>query len=459
MRRFVGGWAAAAALAGCSVDNPGFLLRPSSEADPGEPASSTGGPVDPPGTDTSGDADPSQGTDTQTADASTSGETTAPGTDSEPPTLCGNGLLDPGEACDDGDQQPGDGCEAFCRPLFAGPELYEVMEAVTGVAAGDFDKDGLVDLVFADPAHVPAPILVGIGAGKLAPFVGAPFAAELPLGNVVALDLDGAHGTDIIGSYVGAGNVVAQLKLAPDDFAGLEVPLGISGDSASLRLGDLNGDGLPDAVIVDADDQTLSHAINMKNGAFGLATARPIEVPALRAAVGEVDGEPGADVVVTYDDQGGRVVLYPRVLDQDDPVGPTALPGAALGVVVTEVGDGPPAEVVVADPAQGRLVVLSYVDDALVVDAAIPVGAAPVDVLALELRGPGTRDLVSLNAESGDVSVVPLGDELPPAGHDYPAVDGALAAAAADLDGDGDLDLAVVAGDGRVAVLKNRRIE
>lgn len=282
-----------------------------------------------------------------------------------------------------------------------------------GVVA-DWDADGDLDLaVVAD--GLPPELLRNDGNGNFA-FPSAP--TEPPTGG------DTVGGDTVGGDAAGAGD--AGDAPAPDagtpdageaDAGEPPVPLGPARDAAAA---DLDGDGCPDLLVTYTD----------------------------------------AGCVTYRGDCGGRFLPDELALEAQGALGPLAVGDVdGDGVADVVIGDVSPA------PGTGlQLHLFSQVADAHVrADATWlpPHVEANAALLLGDLNGDGAPDLVVGNAEAKDGVLLrvllQVGGRFvdAPAGM-VPPVDGAVRhLAAGDLDGDGDLDLVILRADGQDMLLRN----
>jgi hypothetical protein len=161
---------------------------------------------------------------------------------------------------------------------YEGPRNIELFNA-GAFALGDINQDGLPDLVVTNSGNSPSPqpglwILPGLGNGSF----GAPIAK---------IDLPSVGASPVIADFNGDGTpdfaVAVQSYLSTTIDVGLQQP-GTTFKIVSTVLpegvtiawaGDLNGDGLPDLVLVNADcfDSlscgTVYTLLNTGQGAFG----------------------------------------------------------------------------------------------------------------------------------------------------------------------------------------------
>jgi hypothetical protein len=219
---------------------------------------------------------------------------------------------------------------------------------VDGVAAGDLDADGWLDYASIAPGAAPG------DPRQLLRFMAVPGngfvqQAAVDVGEATALAVANVNGDglpDIV--------VVREDDADPDDEPGGEsgnqdvtVLLGgrADGDAehhssdldepADVEVGDLNGDGQPE-IVVAGDEASVSVLVNGGGGSFADGDLTPTGAAGVsrRIALAQLDGDGRLDLLAT--DSGAAVLL---VLRGDGagglpPLGarPSGLPGAALSL-------------------------------------------------------------------------------------------------------------------------------
>lgn len=364
------------------------------------------------------------------------------------------------------------------------------------LAAADFDGDGDGDLVYADRYSNDVVLRRGDGSGGFAAW------RKIDVGGRPVLlstaDVDGDQRPDILTATVEGWIVL--LNQGEGGFERKTTALAESPTAAAL--GDLNGDGRIDAVLMHSERRTLVLLENLGNGRF--APGRRIELSAPPGDAVVIDGSDGRADIAVFDITG--VSLF-RQLTGGEFADPSQLyPSSAVRALVTgrftgddrpdlavldsergialilggegegrfrpagayDIGEGGPA-VAALDLGRHQVPALAIVNrrdscitllrarhgGGLVGAPVYGAGEGPVSGLTRDINGDRHLDLVIADERAGAVLVF-LGtgkgrfNQYPP----IPTGRGTKAVAIADFDSDGKSDIAAVnSGKNDVAIL------
>lgn len=186
------------------------------------------------------------------------------------------------------------------------------------VVAADFRKSGVIDLAVAEADSGSVEVFLGNGDGTFGP--GALYYLPAPPITLAVADFDRDGKLDILTGMEGA-LTPGSLAMLPGDGAGhFRVPKFGALDSPfiafaqSIAVADFNGDGYPDVMEVEGDDQVLLSFINQGDGTFKRTQTVFVALPAvgefiLSTALGDLNGDGCADAIVT--DTFADVFVFP----------------------------------------------------------------------------------------------------------------------------------------------------
>lgn len=195
---------------------------------------------------------------------------------------------------------------------FIAPTLVYSGGNNSGLAAADFNRDGLIDLVLSERWTPSAHLCYAQGTtGQV--YFAPPVDVAIGLGQweIAAADVDGDGWSDIVAGHEGHGP--GQVSICFNDGAGgfASSQLYHGGALQShVALGDVNGDGRLD--IVSAGHAAVSVLLNAGNRTFLSPQSTPL--PASWTYVGELDvgdldGD-GVDEIVIMDSGSGELVSF-----------------------------------------------------------------------------------------------------------------------------------------------------
>jgi hypothetical protein len=392
----------------------------------------------------------------------------------------------------------GDGKGGF-SPAPSSP--FTVGPQPVAVAVGDFNGDGVPDIVVANNGESNVQLLLGKGDGTFTPqppvFVDAPTALavadvngdgrpdvvslsnqvgtvtvllgdgrglqDTPLTTDVqqfpsamaAVDVNGDGRPDLVVGAAGPGTVQVLLGNGDGSFTP-QPPRTINGYPATVAAADLNGDGAPDLIVATRDAGTVSVLLGDGGGSFQDARAgvySGVQFPQSVTAA-DVNGDGIPDLIATTTLGQVSVLLGNGDGSFQDPRNFSAGFSTIAPVVADLNGDGRPDLVLLYTPAitlpgfpvsNGRvLVFLGNGDGTFQQQPDLPAGAEPAAVAVADVNGDGVPDLVVANAGDGTVGVfLGHGDGTFGAQQLFPAGISPGSVAVADVNGDGIPDLVV----------------
>ncbi len=205
----------------------------------------------------------------------------------------------------------GDGLGGFTQapgsPITVGAGVY-------GVALGDLNGDGNLDIVTGNQDDNDATVLLGDGTGRFTQAAGSPYPTGSPgsAPSAVALaDLNGDGKLDLIVPNSGDNNVMVRLGNGDGTFgAETEVSVGATQKTPwAIAVGDVNGDGLLDLVVANTESDSLTVLINNGSGISFTGSVFAVGVLPRGLTLGAFKGDGKLDIAVANLTDGTVTVL------------------------------------------------------------------------------------------------------------------------------------------------------
>lgn len=214
----------------------------------------------------------------------------------------------------------------------SGPSPVENNVSQDGVATGDFNGDGKIDLAVIHSADNTVNILLGNGDGTFQPAVSYPTGHAGSIWVSVA-DVNGDGRQDLV--MLGTGSVSVMLGNGNGTFQpAVNYAVG-SGARGGVAIGDFNGDGKPDLALaggpLDSAHFAVDILINKGDGTFNPYTVVPVGLAARAVTAGDFNGDGRVDLAVASGEG------YNNQLSTSDPAGITILLGNGNGTFQTGV--------------------------------------------------------------------------------------------------------------------------
>ena len=177
-----------------------------------------------------------------------------------------------------------------------------VGDGPTGVAVADVNGDGNLDIITANVFASTVSVLLGDGAGHFTQALGSPMSIGTGNGPVaVAIgDVNNDRKLDIVAADFGSGKVTVLLNDGSGRFSqATNSPFTVGSSPFAVAVGDLNGDGNLDIVTANSGSNNVSVLLGVGNGSFNAASPVSVGASPMGIALGDMDGGGVLDIVVS----------------------------------------------------------------------------------------------------------------------------------------------------------------
>jgi flagellin-like hook-associated protein FlgL len=162
------------------------------------------------------------------------------------------------------------------------------------VSTGDFNGDGVLDLVTADSGDSGASVLLGLGNGTFAPRIS--YSVGGTPRSVSTGDFNGDGVLDLVTADYGSNTASVLIGRGDGTFAP-RISYSVGGSPRSVSTGDFNGDGVLDLVTADYGSNTASVLIGRGDGTFAPRVSYAVGSSPQSVSSGDFNGDGVLDLV------------------------------------------------------------------------------------------------------------------------------------------------------------------
>ena len=184
---------------------------------------------------------------------------------------------------------------------FQAPVVYTTPNSPLALIAGDFNLDGNVDIAVANASYSDVSIFLGAGNGMLT--LGSDIATG-PTTGAVGIAAGDFNRDGIPDLAIAETNLVIAIGNGDGTFTiGQSLPAG--NDLNDVQTGDFNGDGMLDLAVADYGGSTVSVVLGNGNGTFQPAVAYAVQSAPSSVLITDYNGDGKPDIVAANNFSGG----------------------------------------------------------------------------------------------------------------------------------------------------------
>jgi hypothetical protein len=238
-------------------------------------------------------------------------------------------------------------------------------------------------------------------------------AASVSVGSMPASitvgDFNGDGKDDLVVVNSGSSNVSVLLGDGSGSF-GSAASVSVGSMPASITVRDFNGDGKDDLVVANSDSDNVSLLLGDGSGSFGSAVNFSVGLIPMSVTVGDFNGDGKDDLVVANSDSDNVSLLLGDGSGSFSSAANFSVGLTPVSVTVRDFnGDGKDDLVVVNSDSDNVSLLLGNGSGSFSTAVNYTVGSNPRSIVVGDFNGDGKEDLAVANGDSGNVSVL-LGD-------------------------------------------------
>lgn len=285
------------------------------------------------------------------------------------------------------------------------------------IAVGDLNGDGLLDFAVTSHGSNHVVVLLGDGRGGFRPAPDSPFAAlrgTPPHNHGLALgDVDGDGNLDITTANQNDNSASVLLSDGKGGFRPAPgSPFAVGRMPYLPALGDVNGDNNPDIAVPNARDNTVTVLLGNGQGNFAPAPSSPFSAESrpYSAALGDLNSDHRLDLITAHAEMSLVTILWGNGRGDFAPA-PGSPVNAGLRGYKVRLGDtNRDGNMDLITSGTGNRVVVLLGDGRGAFEQApgspFASGAGPWGVAVGDVNRDGKLDIITANSESDDVTVL-----------------------------------------------------
>jgi len=288
---------------------------------------------------------------------------------------------------------------------FAAVQNYKVDTGTGAVAVGDFNGDGIPDVVALSATSQRLTVLKGNGNGTFTVGTQHFKAGSVPVRLALA-DFNGDGKIDVVVVNKTSNNVSVLLGNGNLTFQNaVNYPVGTS--PYAVAVGDFNGDGIPDLAVSNAGSNNVTILLGNGDGTFQPGVSYAVGASPAYLAIGDFNGDRKPDLVVANTNSNNLSVLLGNGDGTFQAAVNYAAGGAPVGIAAVDVNGDGNLDLVATGYGGNNLIVLpGNGNGTFQARVAYPVGSKPITLAAADFNRDGRADIAVANSGANSVSVL-----------------------------------------------------
>ena len=277
------------------------------------------------------------------------------------------------------------------------------------IVTGDFNADGHVDLAVANVASNDVTVLLGNGSGGFTAAAGSPISMGVLPYTLTVGDFNGDGIEDLVTVNVNDNSLTILLGDGTGRFTATASRIPVGSNPANAAAGDFNHDGIQDLAVANQDG-TVTVLLGDGSGGFTGASGSPVTVPhsATALAVGDFNGDGIQDLAV----QNGSIF---SILIGDgtgrftDTFDTGAVIKSSYSITIGDFNGDGKQDIAAADYSTNQITLLlgdGTGHMSVATGSPYATGGSPSALTAADLNGDGILDLATANYADNDVTVL-----------------------------------------------------
>ncbi len=282
-----------------------------------------------------------------------------------------------------------------------------------GVAVGDFNGDGFQDLALANFTSANVTVLLGDGQGAFAPAPGSPFVVGTSPQYIAVGDFNGDGIQDLVTPNFGSSTVTVLLGNGAGGFAPSPgSPVAVGSSPIAVVVGDFNRDGIQDIATANYEGNSLTVLLGNGSGGFSTAPGSPVAVGASPTflSAGDFNGDGITDLAATDGSSGTVSVLLGNGLGGFSPApnSPFSVGSEPFSLAVADLNGDGISDLVASNYGSGTFTaLLGNGLGGFAPGSPVTVGPSPLSLAVADFNRDGIEDVViAFNTGSSNAAVL-----------------------------------------------------